>query len=257
MDEIASETGGVAIYGSNSLADALDRVASHGSHFYTLTYTPNLASDGRFRKIQVEMAKPGYQLAYRSGYYADDPKTAATAAARPAADPLSRYLEPGLPDSTQIPFTVRVVSARAPDKGASASTASRQTAGNPGQGGDNPNLGGTLTRYAVDFMIPARSLQFETAQDGHRRVSLEVALVVDDGKGEALNWMLRQINLNLDTTRYAAAQATGVNFFLEIDSPEEGTLLRPGVYDLNAGLAGTLEIPLSSVVTSASGAHSR
>ena len=52
MDVIADETGGKAIYGSNSLADALDRVASHGSHFYTLTYTTNLASDGRFRKIR-------------------------------------------------------------------------------------------------------------------------------------------------------------------------------------------------------------
>jgi hypothetical protein len=34
-------------------------------------------------------------------------------------------------------------------------------------------------------------------------------------------------------------------------------VLRPGVYDLNAGLAGTLEIPLNAVVTSASGAASR
>jgi VWFA-related protein len=257
MDEIASETGGVAIYGSNSLADALDRVASHGSRFYTLTYTTNLASDGRFRKIQVELAKPDYQLAYRSGYYADHPKSAEAAAARPAADPLSRFLQPGLPESTQIPFTVRVVSARAPDKAAAASTTAKQPAGIPGQGGDNPNLSGTLTRYAVDFMIPARGLQFETAQDGHQRVSLEVALMVYNDKGEAVNWMLRQINLNLDSTRYTAAQANGVNLFLEIDSPDEGTVLRPGVYDLNASLAGTLEIPLSAVVTSASEARSR
>jgi VWFA-related protein len=257
MDVIAGETGGVAIYGSNSLADALDRVASHGSHFYTLTYTTNLPSDGRFRKLHVELAKPAYQLAYRSGYYADDLKSAETAAATTASDPLSRFLQPGLPESTQIPFTVRVVSARAPDKAAAASIIGKQPAGNPGQGGDNPNLSGALTRYAVDFMIPARSLQFATAQDGHRHVSLEVALMVYDAKGGALNWMLRQINLNLDATRYAAAQATGVNFFLQIDSPDQGTRLRSGVYDLNAGLAGTLEIPLSAVVTSASLARSR
>jgi hypothetical protein len=48
-----------------------------------------------------------------------------------------------------------------------------------------------------------------------------------------------------------------VNFFLQIDSPDQGTRLRSGVYDLNAGLAGTLEIPLSAVVTSASLARSR
>ena len=138
----------------------------------------------------MKLAKPDYQLAYRSGYYADDQKSAEAAAAKPAPDPLSRFLQPGLPESTQIPFTVRVVSAQAPSKAAVASTGSKQPAGNPGQGGDNPNLSGALTRYAVDFMIPVRGLQFETAQDGHRRVSLEVALVVYNSKGEALNWML-------------------------------------------------------------------
>src|ERR1700733_6313403 len=39
MDLIAKQTGGTALYGSNSLTDALDRIAGHGSNFYTLTYT--------------------------------------------------------------------------------------------------------------------------------------------------------------------------------------------------------------------------
>ncbi len=60
--------------------------------------------------------------------------------------------------------------------------------------------------------------------------------------------MFRQINLNLGPARYQAAQTTGVNLFLEIDAPAEAATLRSGVYDLNANLAGTLQLPLSKIV---------
>jgi hypothetical protein len=52
-------------------------------------------------------------------------------------------------------------------------------------------------------------------------------------------------------------QANGVNVYLEIDAPDEGVTLRGGVYDLNANLAGTLEIPLSSIANSVPATSSR
>ncbi len=133
----------------------------------------------------------------------------------------------------------------------------RNQVGNPGQGGDNANLTGTLTRYKVDLMIAARGLVWNLAPDGSHHVSVEAALVVYNREGKPLNWMLRQINLNLDAARYAIVQANGVNLYLEIDTPEGGITLRGGVYDLNANLAGTLEIPLKSVVGPASASSSR
>ena len=257
MDVIAKDTGGAAFYGTNSLTDAMEGVTAHGSNFYTLTYTStNPATDGKFRKIQVQLANSrGYQLAYRRGYYVDDAKSVQAAAAapapKPAVDPLSPFLRPGLPQSTQIPFTLQVTRRSAPARTSPASIAAKPVAGIPGQGGDNPNLQGALTRYSVDLMIPAHGLQFEMASDGHHHVSVEAALVVYDRRGKPLNWMLRQINLNMDAARYAIAQKSGVNFFLVIDAPEDGSSLRSGVYDLNANLAGTLEIPLSTIVTPA------
>jgi VWFA-related protein len=240
MDEIAKDTGGAALYNTNDLSDALARVADHGSYFYTLTYTSaNPATDGRFRKIQVKLPNSsGGQLAYRQGYYADDAESAQAAAAQPApkpvANPLSPFLLPGRPDSSQIPLTLRVVRGSVPP--------------GAGQGGDNHNLQGPLTRYSVDFLIPAHGLQFDPAPDGRRQVSLEAALVVYDHEAQPINWMLRQINLNLDAKQYATAQANGVNLFFEIDAPGEGSRLRSGVYDLRSNLAGTLEIPLSTIV---------
>jgi VWFA-related protein len=255
MDLIAKDTGGVAVYGSNSLTDALNHVVNHGSYFYTLTYTStNPATDGKFRKIQVELRQPGYQLAYRRGYYADDAKSvqaAAQPAPKPPVEPLSRFLRPGVPQSTQIPLTFRVT------RGATRVAAGSPPISNQQQGGDNPNLKGPVTRYMVDLMIPAHSLLWEPAAQDHRRVNLESALVVYNREGKAVNWILRQINLNPDAAHYAAAQDTGVNLYLEIDAPDTAVALRGGVYDLNADLAGTLGIPLSAVVNSPTATRSK
>ncbi len=246
MDQIAKQTGGTAFYNSNGLIDAMDRVAGHGSNFYTLTYTStNPATDGKYRKIQVALDRSGYQLDYRRGYYADDGKSTQAPAAKPAPgeDLLSPFLRPGRPESTQIPLTLRVTRSSAPP-----ST-------DAGQGGDNPNLKGALTRYSVDLMIPARSLQFEMGPDGHRHVRVEAGLMVYNRAGNPLNWNLRQVNLNLDDSRYAIVQANGVNLYLQIDGPEDGVSLRGGIYDLNSSLTGTLAIPLSAITTTASAAR--
>jgi len=250
MDLIAKQTGGAAFYSSNSLSDALDRVAGHGSNFYTLTYTStNPATDGKYRKIQVGLARSGYQLDYRRGYYADDGKSpqAPVAKPRPGDDLLSPFLRPGRPESTQIPLTLRVVRGSAPPGTSAASTARDSPGASPSPGGDNPNLKGALTRYAVDLMIPARGLQFELGADGQHHVRIEAGLMVYNRQGHPLNWILRQVNLNLDASRYAIVQANGVNLYLQIDGPDEGVSLRGGVYDLNTNLTGTLVIPLSAV----------
>jgi VWFA-related protein len=238
MDLIAKQTGAVAFYSSNSLADALDRVAGHGSNFYTLTYTStNPATDGNYRKIQVALDRSGYQLDYRRGYYADDGKSTQAPAAKPGPgdDLLSPFLRPGRPESTQIPLTLRVTRSNPPSRTSSA------------QGGDNPNLKGALTRYSVDLMIPSRSLQFDLGPDGHHHVRMEAGLMVYNRAGNPLNWILRQVNLNLDDSRYAIVQANGVNLYLQVDGPQDAVSLRGGVYDLNTNLTGTLAIPLSAV----------
>jgi VWFA-related protein len=233
MDVIAKETGGVAIYNTNGLSNAIERVIEHGSDFYTLTYTStNPATDGRFRKINVKLTKGGADLlSYRQGYFADEP-TSATATVpvqKQPQDKLSPFLLPGRMTSSQVPLTLRVVHGPATSKPA----------------GDNPNLKGTLTRYSVDFMVPAKGLQFvpETGEKYH--VNLEAALVLYNQQNQPINWIIRQVNLNLDPPRYKAAQTTGVNLFLEIDAPTNATTLRTGVYDLNANQTGTLELHLT------------
>ena len=262
MDQIAKYTGGKAFYGTNDLNDALARATDDGSHFYTLTYSSTNASrDGAFRRIQVKLATSGYQLAYRQGYYADNAKSPPAAPAQPApnqaADPLPPLMRAGLPDSTQIPLTLHVTRGDAQTAADPAAKTGNQSLANPGQGGDNPNLKGPVTRYMVDFVIPARGLQIDPIANGRRHLSIDAALLVYSHEGRNLNWTVRQFTLDMDAARYAVAQANGIKLRLQIDAPPDGAYLRGGVYDLNSNLAGTLEIPLRTVVNPATASGSQ
>jgi hypothetical protein len=58
MDELAKDTGGEAIYNTNGLNDAVNRVLNDGTHYYTLTYTPtNKKMDSRLRHIEVTLTQ--------------------------------------------------------------------------------------------------------------------------------------------------------------------------------------------------------
>ena len=246
MEEIARATGGQAFY-TNGLSDALAQVADNGSYYYALSYTPtNSASDGRFRKIQVKLARGGYKLAYRRGYYSDDAKAKKAAFDKAPGDALQSIMGPGMPDATEIPLAVRVREGEIP-AGAT-------------QAGDNNKLDplkGPLTRYTLDLVIAASGVQLVSTAKGTQHGKLEAALVVYDQDGQALNWSVRELELDLDATQYAQAQENGVNFHMEIDVPKSGFYLRSGVYDWTSNLAGTLELPFSKLQRGQSGFSSK
>lgn len=78
MDKLAAETGGRAFYNTNGIAKAIDAANEEGANYYALSYTPaNKNYDGSFRKVKVSLAGKKYHLAYRSGYYAVDPRAMA------------------------------------------------------------------------------------------------------------------------------------------------------------------------------------
>jgi len=241
MDQIAQDTGGIAIRNTNGLADAINRVLQHGSTYYTLTYTPTHGeNDGQFRKIQVRLTGPGHskgaRLAYRQGYYALDARASQKLAATPGdnssgGDPLRPLMDLGMPASTQVPLVVRV-----------------QKIESDGQiAGGNAAIQGARTRYAVTFMLSAKDLQFQANPDGSQHDRVEATLLVYNQEGRPLNWLVREVPLDMDAARFAKVQGTGIHFKLEIDAPKEGLALRSGVYDLNAEKAGTLEMALDRI----------
>ena len=141
----------------------------------------------------------------------------------------------GMPDTTQIPYTLNLT------------PADTQPAVGAPRAGDNAELNVPTTRYQATFWMPVSSLHLESTSDGTHQDSIEAAAVVYDHQGKALNWMVRMVNLTLKPERYAAAQQVGIPLRLEIDAPGGDIYLRTGIYENATHAAGTLEVPLSQV----------
>ncbi len=70
MKELASRTGGRAFAG-DEIDEALPQVFAHARSYYTLAYYPSDSTmNGKFRRIQVRVGRPGAKTNQRIGYYA-------------------------------------------------------------------------------------------------------------------------------------------------------------------------------------------
>jgi hypothetical protein len=69
--QIANETGGQFFHNNNDLLGGIKKVVESDSHRYLLTYSSSAPpSDGRYHRIKVEVDRPGTNLTFRKGYYA-------------------------------------------------------------------------------------------------------------------------------------------------------------------------------------------
>lgn len=84
LEQLSLQTGGVAFFPKNlQEVDEISRAVAHDiRNQYTITYKPtNPQTNGGYRKVRVVAHAPGYkelQVRTRSGYFADDKKTAST-----------------------------------------------------------------------------------------------------------------------------------------------------------------------------------
>ncbi|HEY6339699.1 MAG TPA: VWA domain-containing protein [Candidatus Sulfotelmatobacter sp.] len=236
MEELARDTGGQAFYNTNGLDAALGRVIESGARYYSLSYTPSIATlDGKFRHIQVKLLKGKENLAYRRGYYADDLAATLTVGQKPGSDPLLALMGRNLPDYTQILYKILV------------KPSDPQPAPDAPRIGSNPDLKGPITRYGVDFAISAHDLALEPAPEGARHGSIEIVLLAYDREGKPLNFVVTKGDVLLKPDVYATVQKVGLQIHKEIDVPQEYVYLRTGIYDLRSSTAGTLGVPLPNL----------
>jgi len=227
MEALAQETGGKPFYNTNDLSSAMKEAINIGSHYYTLTYTPsNKKTDGKFRRIEVKGINRSYKLAYRHGYYRENPDTEPAVERNVASDPLLALMSFGMPDFTEILYKVRVAAL-------------------PSDSGVDPT--GSVVRYAMDFAILPQDVKLETNVGGVRSGSIEVAVIAYNYDGKVLNTVSKKIPIRLQTDVFAALQRVGFQLHEEIDLPKADVFLQTGIYDLMAHHAGTLEIPLHVV----------
>jgi len=71
LRELAEDTGGVLIANTNNLGKGLERVTTDLASYYEIAYAPQSAeADGKFRKIEVKIARKSVDVTSRSGYFA-------------------------------------------------------------------------------------------------------------------------------------------------------------------------------------------
>ena len=71
LASLATDTGGKTYYDLNDFSSAFTSVLDANSVYYLLGYSPsNTKSDGRFRRIRVEVDVPGLKVQSRPGYFA-------------------------------------------------------------------------------------------------------------------------------------------------------------------------------------------
>lgn len=232
MNQIASDTGGKAVYNTNDLDTAIGRSVADGSQYYTLVYSPtDKKMDGHYRKIEVKVADSRLKLNYRHGYNADADSVLAQGS-KEETDPLRRQLGHDMPNATQILFAVHAVPI-APQPSPGGKIAGR-----------NAELSGPTTRYSIDFFIRWSDVSFTEGADGTHQGKLDVGLIAWDAKGKSLNWEEGTQQMALKPDVYAAIQKSGIPGHMEIDLPDTDLYLKMGLMDGTSGKAGTLEIPL-------------
>ena len=249
MLRMAEQTGGKAFLNNNDLAGAVTQAINTGSNFYTLAYTPSDPHwNGGYRKIEVKMQREQVSLAYRRGYYADDPDspanygrntTAAQVAPEQASNPMRLAMMFGAPDASEIAVKVRVlpVGQKPEEKLAKGSTIPLGT-----------RMKGPYRNYAIDFAANSRGVMFEQAADGVYHSYLQFVTYVYDRNGRLLNSVQDVVRANLAPAVYARVMTVGVPFHQEISVPVKGDYyLRVGLRDLSGNRVAAVEVPVDSI----------
>jgi VWFA-related protein len=237
-EDVATETGGAAIYNTNDFKSAVAKIVDDSSHFYTLSYVPTRPdSDGHYHPIKIQVDRPGLHLTYRSGYNDEQPA--------PPDDLLKVRMNQvtmglGALPATQLTFDVQVFPAApnpadpfaspAPSAGARRSLALS---------------GKTPVTYNLIYRLDQSQIYFAAAADGVRNASLEFDLAAYDPYGKLITVRSQTLKLPLTLAEYREFIQTPFQFFLPIDLPPGELTLRAGVFDTVSNQAGTLEIPLT------------
>jgi VWFA-related protein len=216
---LAANTGGFAVVNRNDFNTAFDRIVQENSQYYLLGYySTNSRRDGRYRKIEIRVKRPGLRVARaRNGYYEPRGK-------RPAEP------GPGGPN----PALAAAVSSPLPVTGMPV----KVFAG--AYKGEAPNAA-----VAVVMELDASKFDFVEA-NGTFNESLEIANAATNSTGKVFPGERSTANLMLKPDTYKSAMQHGFRVLTQVNLP-------PGKYQLRlaaankAGKAGSvlydIEIP--------------
>ncbi len=223
LGQLADETGGVFIRGTNNPGPRLRQVDEDLHAYYLLTYSPqNQDYDGRFRQISLKVNRPGAEVQARKGYYALNV---------PFDTPVLDYEAPALAllsgNSQPNAFNSRVAAYSFPE---------------PAKPGLVP----------VMVEVPADSVNFSTSKDKKSYgTNFSIVVLVKDEQQRAVRKLSNQYLLAGPLDKLAAAKEGKILFYRETELPPGRYTIASVVHDAATGRAS---VNTASLVVSAADA---
>lgn len=208
---LSTETGGFAIVNQNDLNAAFERVVADNSTYYLLGYySSNERRDGRFRKIEVKVNRPGVTVRSRKGYVAARGKNDDKPDPRTPPELRAALMSP-LPTSA-LPMALGAAVFKGPDgKGA----------------------------VVLSTLIAARDLAL-TEANGTFNNHLDVVVTAADYSGKQFPGDRATLNLALKPDSVPRLRAGGFRILNSIDLPYGRYQLRVAAREDNTKRAGSV-----------------
>jgi VWFA-related protein len=214
---ISEETGGVAFVNRNDFASGFARIVQDNSSYYVLGYySKDARRDGRFRRVDVKVNRPGLRVRARKGYTAPrgKPETSKAVNAETSAE-LREALDSPVPISG-LGISVFAAPMRGTDTNASV---------------------------LLTLEILGDKLRF-TDKQGTFDDDVEVAVVAVDQGGKVRDGGRDLMNLRLRPQTQALVAKNGVRILRRLDVPPGRYVLRIGARDVGSGAVGSVTYDL-------------
>lgn len=212
MQEVADRTGGRAFYNTNGIDQAIRKSIEDGSTYYTLAYYPeNKNWNGKFRKIQVKVDRPGVKVRHRMGYYAVDPAAYAEKSEKQRAAAFELALSPDSPISRALPFNALVI----------------------------PPVEKAPNTVLVNFGVDPHAVSFEKSADGLEHAAVECTVQAFSAKGKFVHGELTTVKAALKPETFSKVMRENFPCQQAINLEPGNYYLRLGVRDERTGLIGT------------------
>ncbi|WP_260737498.1 VWA domain-containing protein [Tunturiibacter lichenicola] len=245
MEDIADSTGGMAVFNTNGLSSAMDKLMNSAQSYYTIAYTPPQgARAGERREIAVKLKGSGYHLAYRHEYITEaTPEQLIAIAAAPPPGGSSALIGAAMAehtsDATEVLFEV------SPKKVATPAAGDPPAAKAVGEAAFS---GGPSAQYLLTMDVDAKTISFTQAADGKMHGVVDFVVVLYDAKGKQLDSKLNRAVLALEPERYKGILSGGLRFHFNVDLAAQGDqVVRLGVHDAVTDHVGTLELSASAI----------
>ena len=214
MRVLSDETGGFAIINQNDFNAGFQRIVADNSSYYVIGYYPtNDKRDGRFRKVDVRVTRPGVKVQARNGYAAPKGKPASANAKSDLKVP------PEIIDALANPI---------PAAGVALSVNAAPFVGP-----------GSKSSVVVSIELAPSTLRF-VEQNGKFNEDVQLHVLAIDAMGKMQDGGPTNAPLRLSAATHDAVTANGFRILRRLTLPPGRYQIRVAAKESNGGAVGTV-----------------